>query len=337
MRPDNIGDVILATPVLRALKATLPDVHLTLFASAAGGKMAPMLPWIDDLIIDRPLWQAIDDRAFDPEAECALIGRLRAGFFDAAVILTSFSQSPFPPAFVCRAADVALRLGESIESDNGLLTHTPVVSTPHDTHQALRNVALLSAIGIACKDSNPRLTVPPEAARRWRDDFGLPGKGYIALVPFASCAARTYHLDRSFAAGRSLGRAKSLPVVALGTARDRPQVASLLDANRDYIIDGFGRTDLTAFAAALCDAALIVTGNTSALHFAEAFGVPVVAVYSGSDPVSHWRPRGTAHRLLRREVTCSPCYRFDCPNDLVCMDLRAEDATAAGLALLEAA
>ena len=88
------------------------------------------------------------------------------------------------------------------------------------------------------------------------------------------------------------------------------------------------------FAAALADAALIVTGNTSALHFAEAFDVPVVAAYSGSDLISQWEPRHTAHRLLGRAVPCSPCYGFECSNGLACMDIPAADLAEAGSELL---
>src|SRR2546430_14827516 len=59
IRLDNIGDVIMLGPALRAVKETSLDARLTLLASPAGATAAPLLPWIDDVIVCRAIWQDI--------------------------------------------------------------------------------------------------------------------------------------------------------------------------------------------------------------------------------------------------------------------------------------
>ena len=112
IRLDNIGDVVMTSPALRALKAAYPGAHLTLMASPAGSQVAPLLPWVDDLITWRSIWQELNPGAeFTAEREHELVALLQQGQFDAAFIFTSFSQSPHPPAFSCYLAGIFIRVG----------------------------------------------------------------------------------------------------------------------------------------------------------------------------------------------------------------------------------
>src|SRR4051812_11284331 len=57
VRLDNMGDVVLAGPALRAIKAAAPAARLTLLASPAGAQAAALLPWVDEVIVHRASWQ----------------------------------------------------------------------------------------------------------------------------------------------------------------------------------------------------------------------------------------------------------------------------------------
>ena len=116
VRLDNIGDILMLGPALRAIKETSPEARITLLASPAGATAAPLLPWIDDVIIWRPVWQDVGGRMpFDPEREYQLISLLAERKFDAAIIFTSFSQTPHTPGYACYLAGIPLRAGESKE------------------------------------------------------------------------------------------------------------------------------------------------------------------------------------------------------------------------------
>lgn len=85
VRLDNIGDVIMLGPALRAVKETPPQARLTLLASPAGATAAPLLPWIDDVIVWRASWQDVGGRIlFNPAHELKLINLLSERSFDAA-------------------------------------------------------------------------------------------------------------------------------------------------------------------------------------------------------------------------------------------------------------
>ena len=71
MRPDNIGDVVMTGPLLRAVRQALPHSRLTLLASPGGAQAAPLLPWLDQVIPERVLWQDLGHLAFDPGREHA--------------------------------------------------------------------------------------------------------------------------------------------------------------------------------------------------------------------------------------------------------------------------
>lgn len=329
IRPDNIGDVLLAAPTIRALKAALPGARLTMLVSKAGEQAVPLVLGIDDTIVARPAWQELGDRV-TPEEERALIARLAETRFDAAVILTSFSQSPHPPALACILAGIPLRLGESSERAEGLLTHRPASPTPRELYQAERNMRLLAAIGIE-GDDRVQLTLPDEASA-WASQY----RDAIVLVPFASCAARTYDPARAAAAALALARATGTKVLLTGALSDAGRAAPLRAILGERGIDLTGATDLPRFAALIAGARLVITNNTSALHLADAFETPVLVTYAGTDLVSQWAPRFAAHTILRRGTACTPCGLLACPIGQPCLDVPVDEVVEAGLGLLGA-
>src|SRR5919108_2974180 len=100
VRLDNIGDVVMLGPALRAVKETSPGARLTLLATPGAATAAPLLPWIDGVLTWRPIWQDLGHLPFDPARERELIATLAKRSFDAALIFTSFSQTPHPPGYV---------------------------------------------------------------------------------------------------------------------------------------------------------------------------------------------------------------------------------------------
>jgi hypothetical protein len=80
IRLDNLGDVLILEPALRALKRGIAEIRLTLMASPNGSRAAELLPEIDDVIVQRVVWQdAQGIMPQDPVREQALIEELLAG------------------------------------------------------------------------------------------------------------------------------------------------------------------------------------------------------------------------------------------------------------------
>jgi ADP-heptose:LPS heptosyltransferase len=337
MRLDNIGDVVMTSPVLRTLKENLPESHLALMASPGGSKAAPLLPWVDEVLPWPVLWQDLGRLPHNPAREWKLIETLRKGSYDAAIILTSFKQTPHVAAYACYLAGMPLRLGESKEWGGGVLTDEAPIS-PDELHQAERNLRLIEHVGFRVEDRALEVCVP-QAARK--DTTALleaggivPGAPYVLLCPWTSCQARTYALDRFARAARRLSEETGWPVVVSGTESDRAagdEMSSVLDGRGVNLV---GATDLSALAALVEGARLVLTNNTSTMHLADALRAPAVVLFSGTELEEQWRPRHTIHRLLRRQTRCSPCYAFTCPYDLECLDIPPEEVVQAGLSLL---
>jgi ADP-heptose:LPS heptosyltransferase len=95
-----------------------------------------------------------------------------------------------------------------------------------------------------------------------------------------------------------------------------------------------GRTDLADLAAVLERASVAVTNDSGPMHLADAVNCPQVVLFSGTDLESQWRPRRAPARLLRRATPCAPCYLFDCPIGLPCLDIPPEEVVGHVLDLL---
>lgn len=336
IRADNIGDVVMTGLALRAVKRTLPAARLDLLASPAGAAAAPLLPWIDDVLIRRVLWQDMGRLSLDPGRERRLVDDLRARRYDAALILTSFSQSPHPAAFVAWLAGIPLRAGTSRERGS-MLTH----AAPHGDftrHQAERNLALVHALGFRGDDDALEIRVPRDAAASAAAllaERGIRrGEPYLLWNPWASAEARTYPPERGAEAVRMASEGVGLRVVVTGHERDADRAAALAERIGARAVSLVGRTSIPELAALVARASIAVTSHTCVMHLADALRVPVVVPFSGTDLPSQWTPRHAPHVLLERQVPCAPCYEIRCPRVLECLDIEPVELASAISTLL---
>jgi ADP-heptose:LPS heptosyltransferase len=95
-------------------------------------------------------------------------------------------------------------------------------------------------------------------------------------------------------------------------------------------VDLAGRLDVPGLVALIAGARLAVTNNSGGMHFADAVGTPVVALFAGTEDESQFAPRSGPARLLRVPTACSPCRSFACPYALECLDIAPADVVAAG-------
>src|SRR3954454_21738753 len=122
IRLDSLGDVLMMTPAIRALTSGSSGRHITLLTSPSGAAVARLVPEIDDVLIYEAPWVKSTPSRADSAFDRALIRRLHGLRFDAAVIFTTFSQSPLPAALLCHLAEIPLRLAHCREQVYGLLT-----------------------------------------------------------------------------------------------------------------------------------------------------------------------------------------------------------------------
>ena len=338
VRLDNIGDVVMLGPALRAVKETSPAARITLLGTPGGTTAAPLLPWVDDALVWRPIWQDLGHLPFDPRRELDLVALLAERGFDAALIFSSFSQTPHAAGYVCYLAGIPLRAGESKEFGGRCLT-TELKSAPDDLHQVERNLRLVESLGFAARDRRIVVAIPDDArasAGEILRGAGIdPTEPFVLIHPGASAQARRYPPERSGDVARLLGE-RGWPVLVTGVERERALVETVLARAPDARCL-LGGTSLPEYASLVERAALVICGNTLPLHLADALLTPVLALYSGTDYEEQWRPRFTRHRLLRRPTPCHPCYLFQCPIGQPCLAVPPEEVVSAAEALLQSA
>lgn len=334
VRLDNVGDMVMLGPALRALKAAFPAARLTLLASPAGSQAAPLLPWVDEVATCRASWQdASAALPLDPEREAALIDDLRARRFDAAFIFTSFSQTVWAPAYACYLAGIPERVGQAKDFGGSLLTRC-VKPLPDCSHQVDRNLHLLESVGIPV--AHRELQIDPGLDAQQGADQLLQGLGlrrdepFVIVAPGASCPSRRYDAGRYAAALSLVARRTRLPVILAGHPREAQMIRAIKTAARSRLVMTLTRdASLREFAALIGRARLLIGNNSGPMHLADALRCPMVILFSGSDLEEQWQPRSAPSRLLRRPTQCDPCYRFECPFHLECLDIPPSDVADA--------
>jgi ADP-heptose:LPS heptosyltransferase len=347
VRPDNVGDVVLLTPALRALRAAAPQARIELLASPAGAGVAPMIPELDGVLTVSPSWQqltASSDTAGAASAERELLDRLTTGGDDVMLVFTSFSQSPWPAAHLGLLAGIGTRVVHSREFAGGVATHW-VTPPPDDTHHVDRSLHLLEAIGVPARGRTPALRVPDAAyaaadelvaatLRGWASRPRAAGERprVALLVPGASCPSRRYPAARFGTAAAGIAAA-GLPVLVAGTAAEAGLVEEVVRVAGTPDVAALPATGLPAFTALVARAAVALVNNSGGLHLADAVGTPVVVTYAGTERLGDVAPRAVPAALLQVPTPCSPCRQLACPFHLECLDLAPERLVAAALRL----
>lgn len=317
VRLDMLGDVLMTTPALRALKESRPGLRLTLLTSSAAAALAPLVPQIDDCIVyDAPWMKAITARA-DSRPEFALIDRLREERFDAAVIFTVYSQNPLPAAFLCQLADIPRRLAHCRENPYQLLTDWVREPEPEELirHEVRRQLDLVATIGFRSTDERLSLRVPPEAARRVQSilrELGLTRENpWILIHPGASAPSRRYPPELFAQAAELLACEYGLAIAFSGSGGERELIESIRAEVVAPSHSLAGRLSLAELAALVELAPLLITNNSGPAHIAAAVGTPIVDLYALTNP--QHTPWQVPHRLLYHDVPCKNCFKSICP------------------------
>jgi len=315
VRLDYLGDVLMTTPALRALKQAQPGRHITLLTSHNGAAVTPYIPEIDATIPYAAPWLK-SSAPHDTSADFAMIEQLARGRFDAAVIFTVYSQNPLPAAMLCYLAGIPLRLAHCHENPYQLLTHWIPDPEPqqHIRHEVQRQLDLAASIGAHTDDAHLSFRIQADddasVSRMLREHDIGSSQPWIVLHPGATAASRRYPPQHFAEAAAALARQLRCPLVFTGSADEAP----LIDRIRSGIPGTHslaGRLSLGQLGALIARAPLLISNNTGPAHIAAAVGTPVVNLYALTNP--QHTPWQVPSRVLFHDVPCRYCYKSVCP------------------------
>jgi len=352
IKPDHLGDLLLATPVLAALRQRLPNARVTALVGPWSRMVLQRNPDVDLLLTcpfpgfeRRPAgvrsqesgvrsWPRIFiarlRSLFTPYVTLlryALL--LRAGRYDLAII---GRDDHWWGAALALLAGVPCRVGFAVPECQPFLTNAlPWNPRAHVTDQGLE---LIQALSAQCSMLNAQFRArfdPAQADITWANDWiaahGLADAPLVLLHPGTGGPAKLWFAERWAAVADAL-QADGARLVLTGGPDELALVAEVAAHMQSVVLALAGQTSVGQLAALMQRATLVLGVDSGPLHLAAAQGVPTIHLYGPGDAgrFGPWGD-GARHVVLRAELWCSPCGEFAaCPRGLArpeCMELIA--------------
>lgn len=287
IRPDNMGDLLMSGPAIRALKQSF-NAHITVLTSNAAGGITPFMPEVDQTIIFDMPWVKTDNKAAAGTID-KLIAILQAEHFDAAVIFTVFSQSPLPSAMLAYQAGIKKVLAYSRENPYGLLTNWVPDEEPYTLirHQVERDMLLVASIGANSAEENLHINVPlqlwPVVKAKAEKTGWHSNSSWLILHPGVSEPKRQYPIKHWISVGKKLTK-KGYQLLITGTAGENMLAAEICSGIGPGSFNCAGLFRLDEFICLIKHSPLLVSVNTGPVHIAAAINTPVVVLYAQTNP-----------------------------------------------------
>lgn len=318
--PNWIGDAVLATPFLTAVRAHWPRAHLAVLGRA---KVRPVLERIP----------GIDERLDEPEELSALARLVRAGDWDLAFTLSSTLAAPL--AFA--RARIPVRIGFAGGGRGWLLTDA-VAPLPRSVHQVEHYLALGARAGMF-RPKEPALAWTVTSADRAEADGLLTAAGIgrrdrvVVFAPGASFGpAKRWFTARWAQLGDRIMLAHGDRVVLVGGREEHALAARIAGMTARPAVNAAGALSLGGTAALLARSVGFVSNDSGLMHVGAAVGARTIGLFGSSLPAwtGPFSPRATA---LWGRVACSPCFRRTClpGRGYACQAALGVDAVAAAL------
>jgi len=278
----RIGDLILTTPAIAALRNTYPDAHITLAASNECAELLPAISNIDRVLIARRNLRDV-----------AMVSSVAGKRFDYCIDFTRNDRSAFLTLLSAARRRVAsYRVREQSRTRAKIYTDLVGVRV-RDIHTIGYNLALLEPLGIRAASSAPQLELPRSArekADRLRRDSKIH-RPYVILHPGSARAEKLWDATRWTEVIRHFHRDNEFDFVLTSgpASHEQMHIAAITQRARQKIIDLSGKTDLLTLASLVGQAELLVTVDSAPVHFAAASHTPQVILFGPTNPF-HWRP-----------------------------------------------
>jgi heptosyltransferase-2 len=292
-----LGDVVLTTPLLTALRRRLQPRRLAVVVRADARALVEGHPDVDTVLID-------DKHGADRgiAGGLAVARRLRREGFDLAVV----PHRSIRTALVVAAAGIARRVG--FDASRGAWLFHERVRRDRTRHDVERNLALMEPFG--GWDEPPCLHVPVQSEAAARARVLVPsGSGpLVVMAPGSVWATKRWAVEGFAALARRLARDGARVVLTGGP--DDVAVAERVVALAECGVTSLaGRTDLATSVALIDRAAVLVANDSAPMHIGCARQVPVVGVFCATTPAQGYGPWGIRTRVVEMDLACRPCGR----------------------------
>jgi ADP-heptose:LPS heptosyltransferase len=320
IRPDHLGDVLLASPAVAALRQALPRAHLTMLVGPWSEEVAQRGAQVDEV-------QTCEFPGFSRQPKRNILepyrlllaeaGRLR-GHFDVAVVLR---PDHWWGALLAAMAGVPLRLGYDTPATRPFLTDA--LPMPSHTHAVQLNLALAARAAELVGLEGPLPAAPSalhpifrltDEERAWAAGIARQAQGPLVMLhPSSGSPLKSWPMERWAAVADRLAK-RGARVVITGGAVNRVDHSRVAAAARSSPMLLAGVTSLGQLGALAELCALAVGTDNGPLHLAAAFGRRSVRLYGPTDEAifGPWGPPAD-HVALTNSLPCRPCGNLASP------------------------
>jgi lipopolysaccharide heptosyltransferase II len=290
IRPDNMGDLLMTTPALRALKESL-GAHITMLTSSMAAGIAKYITEIDEVITFDVPWVKTT-HASDEASVFALVEQLKIQQFDTAVIFTVYSQNPMPTIMLAYLAGIPLRLAYCRENPYHLLTHWIPDPEPYTLikHQVRRDLDLVASIGATTTREELSLDIPEDGWAQVQNKLQQRGinlqQPWLVMHPGVSEPKREYPAYLWAEAAQKVAEQLGYQVLLTGSGAESALTENIyhLASHKESIYPVAGMFSLEEFIVLIKQAPVLVSVNTGTIHIAAATGTPTVVLYALTNP-----------------------------------------------------
>ena len=298
-----LGDVLLATPTVRAIKAARSDVRVTMMVNRGTE---------DVLSGNQDLHEVMVLDKGSLAAQWRLIARLRRRRFDTVIDLTDGDRS----AFLSWISGAPVRIGFNDEHRWRGKCYTQVVQpVPGMQHRIDRDLEALKPMSIQAGSKDPQLWLTPEEENSAEQLLGQLGvqrsQSMVILQPGARYWFKAWPPERFAELADQLTSQYGCQVLIGGSRLDIDVAQQIRQMTKSSPLLMAGRTTIKQFAAIVKKSALFIGSDSGAMHIASAVGTPVVALYGPSNP-REWGPRGGSVEVLYKGLDCRSCFHPTC-------------------------
>jgi len=312
--PNWVGDVVMATPTLAAIRARFPRTRITGLIRQGIRGLIEGCPWVDDWEV----WTAKDARGRQG-GTFRVAFRLRRRRMEWAVLTTNSFRS----ALVARLAGIPRRIGYDRDGRGWLLTDR--IPVQRDAAGRLARTRMVDyygelAVALGCDRPGDRLMLHtrPEDDAVIADrlkDAGLAGhRPLVVMTPGASFGpAKCWPADR-FAAvcDRLVDECGARVVLTYGPGEESVARRAIEAMRHRPLVMEDPAITLSQFKSLIRFSDLLLCNDTGPRHLAKAFDVPVVTVFGPTWP--QWTDTDyPLERIVRIDVDCGPCQKPVCP------------------------
>jgi predicted lipopolysaccharide heptosyltransferase III len=304
IRLRSIGDTVLATPSLFALKRFLPHAQVDILVE---DWVAPLLenhPHVDNVVVLERGGVVARTRA---------ARELRAEHYDVVYNLHGGTTA----TFLTRATGARHRVGFKTYQYANL--HTELVPSPlllwgqQKAHSVEQQLALIGWTGVPVTD-RPRTSlgispVAAETVNRHLAAAGLADRKIALIHPAAAFETKRWAAENFARVAEYLAERGFAPV-AIAAQHETQIVEDLLSETSVQILSlDLSLPEVTALAAR---SQLFIGNDSGIAHIAAAVGTPSVVIF-GSSNIAHWRPwNRAAAQVVFEEMPCQPCHGYFC-------------------------